>query len=217
MKKTLLLSLLGSVSLLTGCNTVNTSSGLQDADELTVFRQNEKYGEKVAADIQKTHPRARILISDFVNVNNLNNTDGLGRITAEQVAGKLAAHQLVVLEPRIMQEGTKPSIGVREDNKDNAGEFSLSRTITDAGDYNADYIVAGTYSYGEYNTIINLKVIDKDRILRFAYNYTVPATVSFDWDKHSLQILNNYNVEAKRRVREYWDPYKVMDKESDIK
>ena len=219
MKNNLLILSAGLLVLVSGCA---STENLQDSEEKLVFKNNEKFCGRIAAAISQIHPKARILVADFVTVNNLKTTDGLGRITAEQLAGQLAEHGLIVIDPRVMKDKNKPTIGISSDEKDskagyNAGEFSLTRTLEHAEDYGADYILTGTFSYGLYTTIVNIKALDSQGVLRFASNYTVPADVSFDWDQHSLKQFNEYNEKADRRVREYWDPYKRTDAESDIR
>jgi hypothetical protein len=54
-----------------------------------------------------------------------------------------------------------------------------------------------------------MKAIDRDGNVRKAFNYTVPATVSFDWDRHSLGKFRENN--ANNKANAFWDPYDNLD------
>ena len=116
-------------------------------------------------------------------------------------------HGLRVVETRLRHDGTDPEVAVSEDP---AGEFALTRDVKRlAAEQDADIVVAGVYTYGKYNAIVAMKAIDKDGIVLTAFNYTVPATVSFDWDQHSLEKFNEHNSHAQKNL--FWDPYDNMD------
>ena len=66
-------------------------------------------------------------------------------------------------------------------------EFALSRDAKKiTQEAKADYVVTGVYAHGKFNSIIALKAIDTNGVVQASYNYTVPATVSFDWDRSTL-------------------------------
>lgn len=201
---TILTLLTGSLLVVgSGCSTMNT----QSEDEKTVFTQNEKFGDKLAKDICKQDPNAKILLASFVNANDLDMTDGFGRITTEQMAGRLVQRGLLVQEIRLRKVDGNPEVAISDAK---SGEFSLSRDIKKlAGEHKADYVVTGVFTYGTYNTIVAIKAIDRDGMVISAYNYTVPATVSFDWDNHSLKKFNEHQTQAQKNI--YWDPYEKMD------
>jgi TolB-like protein len=205
--KALLLLTLSGI-LFTGCSTTN----LKNEDELKVFKQNQVYGSKIAKELVQINPDAKIILASFVNENDFEETDGLGRITTEQIAGQLVQRGLQVQEMRLRKLVDAPNITI--DNK-REGEFSLSRDIKKiAAEQNADFVVTGVYSYGEYNAIIAMKAIDRNGMVVAAFNYTVPATVSFDWDKHSIQLFQQQQSKAQRNI--YWDPYEKLDNGDNI-
>jgi hypothetical protein len=189
--------------LVTGCNSPN----LQNEDELAVFKKNEAFGNKMADAVESLHPKGHVLLASFVSANNLQETDGFGRITSDQVAGCLVQHGLSVVETRLRHDGTDPEVAISEEP---AGEFALTRDVKKlAAEHDADIVVTGVYTYGKYNAIVAMKAIDKDGIVRRAFNYTVPATVSFDWDQHSLEKFKEHSSHAQKNM--FWDPYDDMD------
>ena len=90
-----------------------------------------------------------------------------------------------------------------------AGEFALSRDVKKlAAEHDADIVVTGVYTYGKYNAIVAMKAIDK--VESFAgRSTTLPATVSFDWDQHSLEKFKEHSSHAQKNM--FWNPYDDMD------
>jgi len=121
--------------LVTGCNSPN----LENEDELAVFKKNEEFGNKMADAVKGLHPKGRVLLASFVSANNMQETDGFGRITSEQVAGCLVQHGLRVVETRLRHDGTDPEFAVSEDP---AGEFALTRDVKRlAAEQDADIVM----------------------------------------------------------------------------
>lgn len=205
MKKLLTLFSLSALAaaLMAGCAATN----LENEDEMAVFRKNEEFGNRMAQALQDMHPHGKILLASFVNANDLQESDGFGRITSDQVGSGLVQHGLTVVETRLRHDGDNLEIAISEDP---VGEFALSRNVKKlASKHNAEFVVTGVYAYGKYNTIIAMKAIDKDGVVRKAFNYTVPATVSFDWDQHSLAKFKEHG--ANNGVNTFWDPYDSLD------
>ena len=205
MKKQIIqLSLVAATILgFTGC----ASTNLQNEDEITVFKRNEEYGQKMANAVKDMRLHGKVLLASFVSANNLNETDGFGRITSDQVAGCLVQQGIPVIEVRLRHDNGNPEIAV---SAEKAGEFAFSREMQKiAEEHTAELVISGVYTYGKYNTIVAMKAIDRDGIVRKAFNYTVPATVSFDWDKHSLRKFQEHRSVSSKNI--YWDPYAEMD------
>jgi TolB-like protein len=173
-----LLAALAAASCLVGCSTTH----LQDEDERAVFDRTQDLGSKLAAELSHRNPKAVVVVTSFQTANDLNQTDGFGRIAAEQVAGCLAKRGLCVVEVRMRTPGDPPAR-----NSETPDEFALSRDAKKiALEAKADYVVTGVYAHGKFNSIIALKAIDTNGVVQVSCNYTVPATVSFDWDRSTL-------------------------------
>jgi TolB-like protein len=123
-----------------------------------------------------------VVVTSFQTANDLNQTDGFGRIAAEQVAGCLARKGFHVVEVRMRTPGDPTAR-----NSKTSDEFALSRDAKKiAQEAKADYVVTMVYAHGKFNSIVALKAIDTNGVVQASYNYTVPATVSFDWDRSTL-------------------------------
>lgn len=110
---------------------------------------------------------APIIVATFVNINSLENSSGLGRIIAEQIAARFAQEGFTVIELKLRND-----IFVKE----NAGEFVLSRNVKDiAQAHNATAVVAGTYAIGRRNVFVNARMIRAaDSLILSAYDYKLP-------------------------------------------
>ena len=176
--KTLLLVALAASACLVGCSTTN----LQDEDERAVFDRTQDVGNKLAVEMSHKNPKAVVVVTSFQTANDLNQTDGFGRIAAEQVAGCLAKRGFHVVEVRMRTPGDPPAR-----NSKTPDDFALSRDARRiAQEAKADYVVTGVYAHGKFNSIIALKALDTNGVVQASCNYTVPATVSFDWDRSTL-------------------------------
>ena len=111
--------------------------------------------------------RAPIIVATFVNINSLQNSSGLGRIIAEQIAARFAQAGFTVIELKLRND-----IFVKE----NAGEFVLSRNVKDiARAHNATAVVAGSYAAGRNNVFVNARMIRAaDSLILAAYDYKLP-------------------------------------------
>ena len=176
--KTQLLVSLAAAACLVGCSTTH----LQDDDERAVFDRTQDVGNKLAAELSHKNPKAVVVVTSFQTANDLNQTDGFGRIAAEQVAGCLAKRGFHVVEVRMRTPGDPTAR-----NSKTPDEFTLSRDAKKiAQEAKADYVVTGVYAHGKFNSIIALKALDTNGVVQASCNYTVPATVSFDWDRSTL-------------------------------
>lgn len=91
------------------------------------------------------------IVTSFTNLDNLGDTNALGRLISENLMHGLQLHKWQILEVRLTK-----GIDVNA-----AGEFSLSRDVTKLREeYQISGVVAGTYSVAEGNLTINARVID---------------------------------------------------------
>src|ERR1017187_9271221 len=116
--KTQQLVALVAASCLVGCS----STHLQDEDERAVFNRTQDVGNKLAAELSHKNPKAVVVVTSFQTANDLNQTDGFGRIAAEQVGGCLAKRGFRVVEVR-MQAPVDPNAR----NTKAPDEFALLR------------------------------------------------------------------------------------------
>src|ERR1035437_645611 len=103
--KTQQLVALVAASCLVGCSTTH----LQDEDERAVFNRTQDVGNKLAAELSHKNPKEIVVVTSFQTRNDLNQTDGFGRIAGEQVAGCLAKRGLDVVEVRMRTRGYPPA------------------------------------------------------------------------------------------------------------
>ena len=111
--------------------------------------------------------RQPLLTASFVNVNSLENSSGLGRIIAEQVASRFAQQGFTMIELKLRND-----IFVKQD----AGEFVLSRSVQDISRYhNVAAVVAGTYAVGKNSVYVSARLIRAaDSLILAGYDYSLP-------------------------------------------
>lgn len=94
---------------------------------------------------------APIIVTSFPNLDNLKETNRLGRLISETLMHELQVRKWAVLDIRIMNE-----VVMNDD-----GEFSLSRDIKRVKEqYHVGGIVTGTYIYTPECIVINARLID---------------------------------------------------------
>ena len=108
-----------------------------------------------------------LLTATFVNVNSLENSSGLGRIIAEQVASRFAQKGFTMIELKLRND-----IFVKQE----AGEFVLSRSVQDISRYhNVAAVVAGTYAVGRNSVYVSARLIRAaDSLILAGYDYSLP-------------------------------------------
>ncbi len=100
----------------------------------------------VANSISNTY-----IVTSFTNLDNLGDTNALGRLISENLMHGLQLHKWQILEVRLTK-----GIDVNA-----SGEFSLSRDAAKLREeYQISGVVTGTYSVAEGNLTINARVID---------------------------------------------------------
>jgi len=111
--------------------------------------------------------RQPLLTATFVNVNSLENSSGLGRITAEQVASRFAQQGFTMIELKLRND-----IFVKQE----AGEFVLSRSVQDISrHHNVAAVVAGTYAVGKNSVYVSARLIRAaDSLILAGYDYSLP-------------------------------------------
>ena len=105
-----------------------------------------------------------IIVATVVNLNRLDESSPLGRLVAEQVAGRFAQAGHRVLEVKLRNQLYL---------KRNEGELVLTREVRDiAKQHNARAIVTGTYADSADRIFINLKMIEfETNVVLAAFDY----------------------------------------------
>ena len=153
-------------TILTGCYSAPVNTGRTEDSDL-VF---ESY---MAADTLLTQApwllegSQPMLTASFVNINDLENSSGLGRIIAEQVSSRFAQQGFTMIELKM-----RNAVFIKE----NAGEFVLSRSVKALSQtHNAAAVVAGTYAVGRRSVYVNARLIRAiDNVILASYDYNLP-------------------------------------------
>ncbi|MFP3983792.1 MAG: FlgO family outer membrane protein [Desulfurivibrionaceae bacterium] len=143
--------LLISVALLISCSTLEEEPRLGRNNE-NFFGFSKIIADELLAsgtgDLNKNGP---IILTSFVNLNDLYQTSGFGRSMTEALSTELFQQGYKTLEIR-----KTPKIYV----KNGKGELSLSRDASLlARQHNARAILTGTYSLTPTTVILNVKIL----------------------------------------------------------
>ena len=114
-------------------------------------------------------PDDTIIVSSFVDVNNLNSSSTFGRIMAEQVGSRLAQKGYKVIEMKLRQH----SIFVEEGK----GEFLLSRDLKNISlNHNASVVVVGTYAFTNGRIYVSTRFVNPSNgVILASIDAGVPA------------------------------------------
>lgn len=95
----------------------------------------------------------RIIVSTFVNLNQLYKTSGLGRVMAEQMISEFQRAGIEVVEVRMT-----PSIQITE----GYGEYGLSRDMAQLSYVqDAQAVVVGTYTISDGQVMVNARLLQQ--------------------------------------------------------
>lgn len=152
---------------LVGC----ASRSMHQANELSADLIEKSY--QAAEALLRQAPwlkeqRRPMLTATFVNINSLENSSSLGRMVAEQISSRFAQEGFTVIEVKL-----RGNIFVKE----NAGEFVLSRAVSDISqDHDVAAVISGTYAVGRESIYINARLIRAaDSLVLAAYDYSLPV------------------------------------------
>jgi len=108
-----------------------------------------------------------ILITSFVNIDDLQQSSTFGRIIGEQIGSRIAQHGYKVIEMK-MRTG---SIFVQE----HTGELVLSRELREISyQHDAYAVVVGTYADSKDSAYVTAKLVRaKDSVVLSSYDYKV--------------------------------------------
>ncbi|RKZ82318.1 MAG: hypothetical protein DRR19_20890 [Candidatus Parabeggiatoa sp. nov. 1] len=113
-----------------------------------------------------------ILVSSFVNIDNLIQSSTFGRVVAEQIGSRFAQYGYKIIEMKMRTD----SLFVQEQT----GELALSRELREISyQHNAYAVVVGTYGYGPSEkglVYVTAKLVRaKDSVILSSYDYRLPV------------------------------------------
>jgi len=110
-----------------------------------------------------------ILVSSFVNIDDLTESSTFGRIVAEQIASNVAQQGFKIVEMKLRQEG----IFIKE----RKGEFLLSRELQAiSAAHEASAVLVGTYAVAEDLVYVTVRlVLVEDSSVIAAHDFSLPV------------------------------------------
>ncbi|MBF0369659.1 MAG: hypothetical protein HQL52_09410 [Magnetococcales bacterium] len=123
--------------------------------EVDLIRMSHALTDALVAELQKNHPsfhrRKPLVVTSFVNRNNLDDSSALGLLISDHVASRFTQQGFSVVEPKLRND-----LAIRKEQ----GEFILSRDIEKLSEENRAYaVVVGNYTEGRDMLDITSKMI----------------------------------------------------------
>lgn len=137
--------------------------------QVEIINSNYEAGTSLLTVLAGRHPEnSPLLLTSFVNLDDLGETSTLGRIIPQQIGTRLTQNGIEVVDIRLRGE----SLLVRE----NQGEFALSRKLQEiARDKQAHSVLVGTYSVVYNQVYVNAKILrSADGLTMAATDYALP-------------------------------------------
>lgn len=158
-----ILSALLLSSFLIGCSQNTVKPVIADANLISV---NYASAEKLISSSSLSTEKP-ILITSFVDIDNLKQSSTFGRITAEQVGSKFSQLGYPVIEMKL-----RNSIFIKE----LSGEFILSRELKSISSlHDAQAVLVGTYAVASESVYVTAKLIrTSDGVILSSYDYILP-------------------------------------------
>ncbi len=151
---------------LTGCTDQNRiKPAIKDANLIAMNYIAAEHLISSASDVLiQSKP---LLITSFVNIDNLNTSSTFGRITSEQVGSQFSQSGYRVIEMKLRKDVLI---------KGQSGEFILSRALKSLStSYDAQAVLAGTYAVGANMVYVTSKLISPhDGVVLASYDYMLP-------------------------------------------
>lgn len=112
-------------------------------------------------------PAQPVLVATVVNVDRLDESTRLGRVIAEQIAGRMAQRGVRVTELKLRE-----TLAMRPGQ----GELLLSRQVHEVSQaQSAQAVVVGTYATSSFAVYVSLKLVQPvGNVVIAAYDYTLP-------------------------------------------
>ncbi len=108
-----------------------------------------------------------LLVASFVDIDNVERSNTLGRMVSEQISSRISQHGFGVIEIKLREQ-----LSVRPET----GELLLSRDYTALRDGNdAQAVVVGSYALGQNKLYVNARIVRlNDNVVIAAHNYSLP-------------------------------------------
>ncbi len=159
--------------LVSGCSHIkNLDFGFKESKinrDSKLIELNYRAARILSQKLQKNRiNEAPMLVSTFVNLDNVNSANSLGRLIPQQISSKLTQLGYRPLDIRLRDR----NILVREKK----GEIALSRKIEDISlQHSGRTILVGTYSFLNQKIFVTVKVLRcRDSATLAAYDYVLP-------------------------------------------
>jgi hypothetical protein len=162
----------------TACQTptqrVATPVNYDESDYL--ISKNYEAADKLIDQLKNLQVSDGFIVASFTNINDLEESSSFGRISAEQVASRLAQHGLKILDIKLRKDEIYVQSALSSGG--NAGEFLLSRNLKDqiGPQHDISAAVVGTYTttrYGKY-THVNVRVLQvEDGSILAAHDFSL--------------------------------------------
>lgn len=156
-KKLLILLLIPILSFAAGKNDTKSPDSLSiiksDTPEGILNSRIIFLADQLERNVDKNLKRIPVIVTSFVDLDNLTKTNTIGRLIAESLKHELQVRKWKILDIRITK-----NIYVNKN-----GEFVLSRNIKklkSTKGYEIGGILTGTYSFIKDSLIINAEIID---------------------------------------------------------
>ncbi|MDM8564937.1 FlgO family outer membrane protein [Candidatus Halobeggiatoa sp. HSG11] len=109
-----------------------------------------------------------ILVTSFVNVDNVQQSSTFGRVIGEQIGSRLAQRNYKIIEMKMRTS----NVFVQE----RTGELLLSRELREISlQHDAYAVVVGTYGVGKESVYVTAKLVRaKDSVILSSYDYNLP-------------------------------------------
>ncbi|MCK5876622.1 MAG: hypothetical protein KAG43_03215 [Candidatus Marithrix sp.] len=114
------------------------------------------------------YTRQPILVTSFVNVDNVQQSSTFGRVIGEQIGSRLAQRGYKIIEMKMRTS----NVFVQE----RTGELLLSRELREISfQHDAYAVVVGTYGIGKESVYVTAKLVRaKDSVILSSYDYYLP-------------------------------------------
>jgi hypothetical protein len=165
------------------------AGGCSTPPEKKIVDLNKKAAEDLARQLRHNRQtplgeQDPIIVTTIADVDRLEASSSLGRITTEQIASRLGQLGFNVTEVKVRGNlfVERGSGDYKTAGPPASGEFVLSRNVEQiASEHSAVVVIAGTYAVGTTHSLVSLRAIDMatKRIIA-GHDYAVPA-VPWQW------------------------------------